>query len=171
VATQRLAALLFGTWFRVVNHCEYNAMTSEAMSKSIAGSIFHTCAATPAMVNDAVRLIRIIIDDFGAASVLGRANVQYFTERTCTAIKVREKFKYQLSGSCPITSDDTEAGQAECGKPESVYLLACQCLLSVMEITVNPSGTWVAKGCQKRFDLKLTRFFSSCVKIVHVFSV
>ena len=50
VATQRLVALLFGTWFRVVNHCEYNAMTSEALAKSVAGSIFHTCATEPTMV-------------------------------------------------------------------------------------------------------------------------
>jgi hypothetical protein len=120
-ATQHLVALLFGTWFRVVNHCEYNAMTSEAMAKSVAGSIFHTCAAEPTMVNDAVRLIRIIIDNFGAAGVLGRPNVQYFTERTCTAIRVREKFKYQLTGICPAMvtppiGDLAQSLRAECGE-------------------------------------------------------
>jgi hypothetical protein len=120
-ATQHLVALLFGTWFRVVNHCEYNAMTSEAMAKSVAGSIFHTCATEPTMVNDAVRLIRIIIDNFGAAGVLGRPNVQYFTERTCTAIRVREKFKYQLTGICPAVvpssaGEPSQSFRVECSK-------------------------------------------------------
>lgn len=120
-ATQHLVALLFGTWFRVVNHCEYNAMTSEAMAKSVAGSIFHTCAAQPTMVNDAVRLIRIIIDNFGAAGVLGRPNVQYFTERTCTTIRVREKYKYQLTGICPATKPSpvgelSESLRVDCSK-------------------------------------------------------
>lgn len=96
-------------------------MTSEAMAKSVAGSIFHTCAAEPAMVNDAVRLIRIIIDNFGAAGVLGRPNVQYFTERTCTAIRVREKFKYQLTGICPVaasspTGEVSDSFRVECSK-------------------------------------------------------
>jgi hypothetical protein len=120
-ATQHLVALLFGTWFRVVNHCEYNAMTSEAMAKSVAGSVFHTCAAQPTKVNDAVRLIRIIIDNFGAAGVLGRPNVQYFTERTCTAIRVREKYKYQLTGVCPAgvsasVGELSEPFHLDCGK-------------------------------------------------------
>jgi len=117
IATQRLVALLFGTWFRVVNHCEYNAMTSEALAKSVAGSIFHTCATEPAMVSTAVQLIRVIIDNFGQPAMLGHANIQYFTERTSTAIKVREKYKYRLSGRCPlVTTDDTnDTLRVECG--------------------------------------------------------
>jgi len=117
IATQRLVALLFGTWFRVVNHCEYNAMTSEALAKSVAGSIFHTCATEPTMVSNAVHLIRVIIDNFGQPAMLGNANVQYFTDRTSTAIKVREKFKYRLGGRCPlVTTDDTsDTLRVECG--------------------------------------------------------
>jgi len=117
VATQQFVALLFGTWFRVVNHCEYNAMTSEALAKSVAGSIFHTCAAEPAMVSNAVQLMRLIIDNFGQPAMLGHANIQYFTERTSTAIKVCEKYKYRLSGRCPLTTvDDTnDTLRVECG--------------------------------------------------------
>jgi len=116
IPTQRLVALLFGTWFRVVNHCEYNAMTSEALAKSVAGSVFHTCATEPTMVSNAVQLIRVIIDNFGQPAMLGHANIQYFTERTSTAIKVREKYKYRLSGRCPlVTVDDADTLQVECG--------------------------------------------------------
>jgi len=117
IATQRLVALLFGTWFRVVNHCEYNAMTSEALAKSVAGSVFHTCAAEPAMVSNAVQLIRVIIDNFGQPAMLGHTNIQYFTERTSTAIKVREKYKYRLSGRCPVVTDDdtNDTLRVECG--------------------------------------------------------
>lgn len=116
-ATQRLVALLFGTWFRVVNHCEYNAMTSEALAKSVAGSVFHTCATEPAMVGNAVQLIRVIIDNFGQPAMLGHYNIQYFTEHTSTTIKVREKYKYRLSGRCPLAAaDDTnDALRVECG--------------------------------------------------------
>ena len=55
-ATQQLLALLFGTWFRIVNHSEYNTMSSEAMAKSVAGSLFHTCNDNPAKVEMAVQV-------------------------------------------------------------------------------------------------------------------
>jgi len=89
-------------------------MTSEALAKSVAGSIFHTCATEPLMVSNAVQLIRVIIDNFGQPAMLGHANIQYFTERTSTAIKVREMYKYRMTGRCPlVTTDDTL--QVECG--------------------------------------------------------
>ncbi|ESO87292.1 hypothetical protein LOTGIDRAFT_77392, partial [Lottia gigantea] len=40
---QHLIALLFGTWFRMVDHSEINFMSVEALSRSCAGSVFHTC--------------------------------------------------------------------------------------------------------------------------------
>ena len=92
-------------------------MTSEALAKSVAGSIFHTCATEPSMVSNAVQLIRVIIDNFGQPAMLGHANIQYFTERTSTAIKVREMYKYRMSGRCPlVTADDTnDTLRVECG--------------------------------------------------------
>jgi len=92
-------------------------MTSEALAKSVAGSVFHTCATEPAMVGNAVQLIRVIIDNFGQPAMLGHYNIQYFTEHTSTTIKVREKYKYRLSGRCPLAAaDDTnDALRVECG--------------------------------------------------------
>jgi len=69
------------------------------------------------MVSNAVQLIRVVIDNFGQPTMLGHANIQYFTDRTSTAIKVREKYKYRLSGRCPYVSvDDTsDTLRVECG--------------------------------------------------------
>jgi len=39
-STQHFLALLFGVWFRVVNHIEFHSMSAEAMAKSVTGSIF-----------------------------------------------------------------------------------------------------------------------------------
>jgi len=94
-ATQQLLALLFGTWFRIVNHCEYNTMSSEAMAKSVAGSLFHTCNDDPHKVEKAVQVLQILIDDFGVANMFGRKNIQYFADKTRTGIKVKEKFRYE----------------------------------------------------------------------------
>ena len=54
-ATQQLLVLLFGTWFRIVNHAEFNTMSSEAVAKSVAGSLFHTCADDPQKIEKAVQ--------------------------------------------------------------------------------------------------------------------
>jgi len=69
------------------------------------------------MVSNAVQLIRVIIDNFGQPAMLGHTNIQYFTERTSTAIKVREKYKYRLSGRCPVVTDDdtNDTLRVECG--------------------------------------------------------
>ena len=58
-ACQHLLALLFGTWFRIVNHSEYNSMSSEAVAKSVAGSLFHTCSDDPKKVEKAVDVLKV----------------------------------------------------------------------------------------------------------------
>ena len=87
--------MLFGTWFRIVNHSEYNTMSSEAVAKSVAGSLFHTCQDDPQKIDRAVQLLQILIDDFGVANMFGRTNIQFFADRTQTGIRVREKFRYE----------------------------------------------------------------------------
>lgn len=109
-AAQQLIALLFGTWFRIVNHSEYNTMSSESVAKSVAGSLFHTCADDPQKVETAVHVLQILIDDFGVANMFGRRNIQYFADTTRTGINVKEKYKYELSfaaadESTPCTSE------------------------------------------------------------------
>ena len=94
-ATQQLLALLFGTWFRIVNHSEYNTMSAEAVAKSIAGSMFHTCSDDVQKVEEAVQILRILIDDFGVANMFGRKNIQYFADVTRTGIRVKEKYRYE----------------------------------------------------------------------------
>ena len=104
-ATQQLMALLFGTWFRIVNHSEFNTMSSEAVAKSVAGSLFHTCSDDPKKVQKAVEVLQILIDDFGVSNMFGRRNIQYFAEMTRTGIRVNERYrfeyKYPTEGSVP----------------------------------------------------------------------
>ena len=71
-ATQKLLALLFGTWFRIVNHSEYNTMSSEAMAKSVAGSLFHTCNDDPHKVEKAVQVGAVIVYQTLPISLLKR---------------------------------------------------------------------------------------------------
>ncbi|VDM03784.1 unnamed protein product [Schistocephalus solidus] len=47
---QQLLALLFGTWFRMIYHTEVNAMSVEAVAKSVAGSVFPSCTYSPERV-------------------------------------------------------------------------------------------------------------------------
>ena|SRR6218665_240452 len=108
-AVQKLMSLLFGTWFRIVNHSEFNTMSSESVAKSVAGSLFHTCAEDPVKVDHAVHILQILIDDFGVGKMFGRKNIQYFTETTHTGINVREKYQYELS--VPAEKSMTECKQ------------------------------------------------------------
>lgn len=69
-------------------------MSSEAVAKSVAGSLFHTCADDPGRVQKAVEVLQILIDDFGVSNMFGRKNIQYFAEMTRTGIRVKEKYKF-----------------------------------------------------------------------------
>lgn len=80
LATQQLFALLLGTWFRVVNHSEYNTMSSDAVAKNVASYLFHSVAGDLDRVQRAVHLLQILIDDFSVPNMLGSRNVQYFAD-------------------------------------------------------------------------------------------
>ena len=101
---QQLISLLYGIWFTMINNCDVNFMTVEALSRSVAGSMFHTCATNPAMVEKASRIMQLLIENFGVASMFGQGNIEYFAEITRTEIHIREKFKYQFVYPPP---DDT----------------------------------------------------------------
>ena len=99
---QQLMALLFGTWFRIVAHSEFNTMSSEAVAKSVAGSLFHTCSDDPQKVQKAVEVLQILIDDFGVSNMFGRRNIQYFAEMTRTGVRMRDNrqdYRYPMEGS------------------------------------------------------------------------
>lgn len=93
---QQLISLLYGIWFTMINNCDVNFMTVEALSRSVAGSMFHTCATNPAMVEKASRIMQLLIENFGVASMFGQENIEYFAEITRTEMHIREKFKYQF---------------------------------------------------------------------------
>ncbi len=80
-------------------------MSSEAVAKSVAGSLFHTCSDDPKKIQKAVEVLQILIDDFGVSNMFGRKNIQYFAEMTRTGIRVKEKYKfeyrYPTEGSVP----------------------------------------------------------------------
>ena len=71
-------------------------MSSEAVAKSVAGSLFHTCSDDPNKIEKAVRILQILIDDYGTANMFGRANLKYFAEVTRTGISVKEKYRYDF---------------------------------------------------------------------------
>ncbi|CAG5135828.1 unnamed protein product [Candidula unifasciata] len=93
-AHQQLIALLFGTWFRIVTFQEQNSMSVEALSRSVAGSMFHTCAEDPAKVEKASRIMQFLIDNFGVADMFGFENIRFFTEATHTGIHIQELYQY-----------------------------------------------------------------------------
>ncbi|KAL8613968.1 hypothetical protein ACOMHN_023204 [Nucella lapillus] len=92
---QQVLALLFGTWYRIISYSEVNFMSVEALSRSVAGSMFHTCAEDPAKVEKASRILQLLIDNFGVAAMFGQHNIQFFAETTHTGIHIRELIRYQ----------------------------------------------------------------------------
>ncbi|GFR59839.1 rho GTPase-activating protein 20 [Elysia marginata] len=95
-AHQHLVALLFGTWFRIVTYQEENCMNMsvEALSRSVAGSMFHTCAEDPAKVEKASRIMQFLIDNFGVERMFGQENIRFFAETAHTGIHIRELYRY-----------------------------------------------------------------------------
>ncbi|KAL7058689.1 hypothetical protein AAHC03_012869 [Spirometra sp. Aus1] len=93
---QQLLALLFGTWFRMIYHTEVNAMSVEAVAKSVAGSVFPSCTYSPERVEKASKVMEILIVGFAAAELFGRELIEYFTQETKTSISRIEKFKYEF---------------------------------------------------------------------------
>lgn len=95
-AHQQFVSLLFGIWFTMINNCDVNFMTTEALSRSVAGSVFHSCAADPGKVERASRIMQLLIENFGVASMFGQRNIEYFADTTRTGIHIREKFRYEF---------------------------------------------------------------------------
>ncbi|XP_061176258.1 uncharacterized protein LOC133185185 isoform X1 [Saccostrea echinata] len=93
---QQLVSLLFGIWFTMINNSHVNFMTTEALSRSVAGSMFHSCATDPAMVEQASQVMQILIENFGVASMFGQENIEFFAETTRTSIHIKEKFRYHF---------------------------------------------------------------------------
>ncbi|XP_048766598.1 uncharacterized protein LOC125673814 isoform X2 [Ostrea edulis] len=93
---QQLVALLFGIWFTMINNSHVNFMTTEALARSVAGSMFHSCATDPAMVEHASQVMQILIENFGVASMFGQENIEFFAETTRTSIHIKEKFRYHF---------------------------------------------------------------------------
>ncbi|XP_005108259.1 dentin sialophosphoprotein isoform X2 [Aplysia californica] len=119
---QQLVALLFGTWFRIVTYSEVNCMSVEALSRSVAGSMFHTCAEDPAKVEKASRIMQFLIDNFGVEGMFGRENIRFFAETTHTGIHIRELYRYSYHPDSqlipPVRSDFievTRVGNAKAG--------------------------------------------------------
>ncbi|XP_076466313.1 uncharacterized protein LOC143297743 isoform X2 [Babylonia areolata] len=114
---QQLLALLFGTWFRIISYSEVNFMSVEALSRSVAGSMFHTCAEDPAKVEKASRILQLLIDNFGVAAMFGRHNIQYFAETTHTGVHIRELMRYQYQypseETIPLSPDIIEVTRLE----------------------------------------------------------
>ncbi|KAH8863268.1 Rho GTPase-activating protein isoform 3 [Schistosoma japonicum] len=93
---QQLLALLFGIWFRMIYHTEVNAMSVEAVAKSVAGSVFPSCTTTPRKVERASKVMEYLITGFASADLFSRELIEYFTLETKTSISRVEKFKYEF---------------------------------------------------------------------------
>ncbi|KAH9280798.1 Rho GTPase-activating protein 20 [Echinococcus granulosus] len=93
---QQLLTLLFGTWFRMIYHTDVNAMSVEAVAKSVAGSIFPSCTYSPEKVEKASKVMEVLIVGFASTELFGRELIEYFTRETNTSISRVEKFKYEF---------------------------------------------------------------------------
>ncbi|KAL3320729.1 hypothetical protein Ciccas_000598 [Cichlidogyrus casuarinus] len=93
---QKFLALLFGIWFRMIYHCEVNAMSVEAVAKSVAGSVFPNHCLTPMHVEEASKVMEYLITGFASQHLFGRELIEYFTMETKTGISRVEKFEYEL---------------------------------------------------------------------------
>ncbi|KAF6778242.1 hypothetical protein AHF37_01711 [Paragonimus kellicotti] len=93
---QQLLALLFGIWFRMIYHTEVNAMSVEAVAKSVAGSVFPSCTTSIQNVERASKVMEYLITGFASADLFSRELIEYFTTETRTSISRVEKFKYEF---------------------------------------------------------------------------
>ena len=65
-------------------------MSVEALSRSVAGSMFHTCADDPCKVEKASCVMQLLIESFTTAAVFGHRNISFFADITHTSVQVRE---------------------------------------------------------------------------------
>lgn len=100
--TQRLLSLLLGTWFRIVSHSEYNAMSSDAVAKNVATSVFHGVGGDVERLQSAVQVLQILIDDFSVVGMLGAKNIQYFADVSRTRTSAEERRSGNPSASSTL---------------------------------------------------------------------
>ncbi|XP_014280835.1 uncharacterized protein RhoGAP71E isoform X2 [Halyomorpha halys] len=118
--TQRLLVLLFGT-FRVIasNAEKFNTgMTSEALGVSVAPSFFQSCVSDgkTAKMEDvlrfkvATRIMKLMIDNFGACNLFGRDNYEFYARITGRILKVEDdwifSFRYPPDLSSPMSHQE-----------------------------------------------------------------
>ncbi|VDP47484.1 unnamed protein product [Schistosoma margrebowiei] len=80
----------------MIYHTEVNAMSVEAVAKSVAGSVFPSCTTTPIKVERASKVMEYLITGFASADLFSRELIEYFTLETKTSISRVEKFKYEF---------------------------------------------------------------------------
>ncbi|XP_059487297.1 rho GTPase-activating protein 20 [Neocloeon triangulifer] len=104
--TQRLLVLLFGT-FRVIATQANRAntgMSSEALGVSVAPSFFQSCVSDgkQARMEDvlrykvATRIMKFLIDNFGASNLFGRQNYEFYARITGRILKVEEDWIFSF---------------------------------------------------------------------------
>uniref|UniRef100_A0A1I8GL82 Rho-GAP domain-containing protein n=1 Tax=Macrostomum lignano TaxID=282301 RepID=A0A1I8GL82_9PLAT len=83
LASWQLVALCFGLWHRMATQSLVPQPAAlEAVAKSVAGSVFHTCAHHPLKVEQASRVMTLLIDGFDDSQQLFSQEMrQYFTDQ------------------------------------------------------------------------------------------
>jgi len=119
-STQQLLTLLLGIWFRMVNHSEYNTMSSEAVAVSVASCLFHVRGRDVRYKERAVQLLQILIDDFSMVHMLGRENVRYFAEITRTRISRPAAPRRNVSSDSPLVKSTLQFEEMKHGKLLSI---------------------------------------------------
>lgn len=97
LAVQQLLALLFGIWFRMIYHTDVNSMSVEAVAKSVAGSMFHSCTDDPRKVERASKVMELLISGFASEDLFSADLIEYFTSTTGTTINRSQLYAYEVS--------------------------------------------------------------------------
>ncbi|KAK9509529.1 hypothetical protein O3M35_006828 [Rhynocoris fuscipes] len=125
--TQRLLVLLFGTFQVVASNAERfkTGMTSEALGVSVAPSFFQSCVSDgkTAKMEDvlrfkvATRIMKLMIDNFGACNLFGRSNYEFYARITGRILKVEDDwiFSFRYPPDISVLSIESEScRQYEC---------------------------------------------------------
>ncbi|GFY75989.1 rho GTPase-activating protein 20 [Trichonephila inaurata madagascariensis] len=127
VVAQHLLVLLFGT-FHAIAHCAQKAqtgMTSEAIGVSVAPSFFQSCVSDGKMARMedvvrfkvATRIMKFLIDNFGATNLFGKENYEYYARMTGRIFKVAENWIFAFHyppDSLVSRNYDSISSQEEC---------------------------------------------------------
>lgn len=109
VYVQHMLVLLFGTLRVIATNAEraQTGMSSEALGVSVAPSFFHSCVSDgkQAKMEDvirfkiATRVMKFLIDNFGACNLFGRENYEYYARITGRVLKVENELIFSFH--CP----------------------------------------------------------------------